>query len=76
MWGEEPSKTISLISNQLVEFQLEIPITQLPSKCTAAIQITKYMGFQYIWIDSLCIIQGSDPIAGADWEQCSQRAVH
>jgi hypothetical protein len=63
MWGEEPSKQLRLTSATLQEFQRDIPLDTLPSIFREAIQITHYLGFRYLWIDSLCIIQDSN----SDW---------
>lgn len=41
----------------------EIPLDAFPTTQRDAILIAKALGFQYIWLDSLCIIQDSDP----DW---------
>lgn len=41
------------------------PIQQLPATLRDAIVICRELGFQYIWIDALCIIQNSPN--GEDW---------
>ncbi|KAJ0116230.1 Heterokaryon incompatibility protein [Diaporthe amygdali] len=46
-------------------FQSRIPVSDLSLNFRDAIYATRKLGFRYIWIDSLCIIQGSD----GDWEQ-------
>lgn len=51
------------------ERQKKIPFSELPKTFQDAIIITRRLGIQYIWIDSLCIIQDS----GADWEQEAAR---
>jgi hypothetical protein len=43
----------------------EIPMTILPQTFRDAISITRRLGVQYLWIDSLCIIQDSEE----DWER-------
>jgi hypothetical protein len=43
----------------------EIPLSILPSTFQDAIVITRRLGIQYIWIDSLCIIQDS----AEDWSK-------
>lgn len=37
-----------------------IGLEMLPATFRHAIQITRDLGFQYLWIDSICIIQGPD----------------
>ncbi|KAF5013167.1 hypothetical protein FDECE_812 [Fusarium decemcellulare] len=65
MWGPDPSAGLRLTLEDLGHFKAEIPETSLPTKYLEAIRITKALGFQYIWIDSLCIIQDS----AEDWNK-------
>ncbi|KAK1775167.1 heterokaryon incompatibility protein-domain-containing protein [Copromyces sp. CBS 386.78] len=60
--SEEPLK---LEVNNLQDFQQEIPVERLPKSFQDAIEATRRLGIQYIWIDSLCIIQDSPD--GKDW---------
>lgn len=46
-------------------FKRDIQWWQLPKTFQDAIKITRHLGFTYIWIDSLCIIQDSDD----DWNR-------
>jgi hypothetical protein len=41
-----------------------IPLSSMPKTFRDAVEIVRVLGFQYLWIDSLCIIQGNT----ADWE--------
>ncbi|RSL58809.1 hypothetical protein CEP54_007539 [Fusarium duplospermum] len=41
-----------------------IPWTELPQSFRDAVAVTERLGFEYIWIDALCIIQDSS----ADWQ--------
>jgi hypothetical protein len=50
------------------ELKQNIDIKNLPKTYQDAIRITRSLGVQYLWIDSLCIIQ-DDP---DDWEQESK----
>ncbi|KAL2075865.1 hypothetical protein VTL71DRAFT_808 [Oculimacula yallundae] len=61
-WGEGLSFKLS--TRTLLSFQAEIPWNQLPLTFQDAIQITRRLGFHYLWIDALCIVQ-DDP---QDWE--------
>ncbi|KAF7943162.1 hypothetical protein EAE96_011104 [Botrytis aclada] len=56
-WGGQ-IETILTTSN-LQSLQKEIKMTSLPANFRDAILITRALGFQYLWIDSLCIIQDS-----------------
>ena len=56
-WG--PSGTVSLITteNTLSERVAGIPMETLPKSFQDAVTITRKLGFRYLWIDSLCILQ-------------------
>ena len=51
------------------EWKKNIPFEQLPQSFKDAVSITRGLGIQYLWIDSLCIIQ--DDVS--DWETESSR---
>ncbi|KAH7129826.1 heterokaryon incompatibility protein-domain-containing protein [Dactylonectria estremocensis] len=65
MWGPDPSVCLQLTISQLHDFESDIPLSLLPTKYLEAIRIAKSLGFRYIWIDSLCIIQDSEE----DWKK-------
>lgn len=52
-----PGKTIQLLPDNIERLQQCIPIGELPQTFQDAMKITRRLGYQYIWIDSLCIIQ-------------------
>ncbi|KAN0104287.1 HET domain containing protein [Hyaloscypha variabilis] len=60
-WGSLPFQTLQ--EKDLQEFFTQIPPSALRKTFQEAIETAKYMGFQYLWIDSLCIIQDSEE----DW---------
>jgi hypothetical protein len=66
MWGENHSQQLRLLEANLSAFQTESPMHKLASSATflEAIRVTRILGYRYIWIDSLCIIQDSS----SDWE--------
>ncbi|OAK93699.1 HET-domain-containing protein, partial [Phaeosphaeriaceae sp. SRC1lsM3a] len=64
VWGEDASKQLRLSNRRLEEFQVTIPLHEMPLIFVEAMRIARQIGFKYLWIDSLCIIQDSD----ADWE--------
>jgi len=66
-WGGPISPLLD--KNTLEPFQREIPLTSLPANFYDAIVITRQLAIQYLWIDSLCIVQDS----AEDWE--SESAV-
>ncbi|KAI1844737.1 hypothetical protein JX266_009193 [Neoarthrinium moseri] len=56
-WGTQ--NIIQLVSGTLAPFQRDVPITKLSQNFRDAALITAHLGYQYLWIDSLCIIQDS-----------------
>jgi hypothetical protein len=61
-WGKIPFLTTK--KDTLDERQAGIFMSSLPKNFTNAIETTRALGIQYIWIDSLCIIQDDSE----DWE--------
>ncbi|KAF2105649.1 hypothetical protein BDV96DRAFT_655421 [Lophiotrema nucula] len=57
-WGKPPHFCMNL--DNIKQYRRSIDISQLPQTFKDAIQINKVLGISYIWIDSLCIIQGAD----------------
>lgn len=45
----------------------------LPLTICEAVKVTSDLGLRYLWVDALCIIQGRDPVAKADWNEESAR---
>ncbi|PMD57449.1 uncharacterized protein K444DRAFT_535357, partial [Hyaloscypha bicolor E] len=45
----------------------ELKYTELPCTVKDAISVTRGMGFKCLWVDSICILQGSNAEAQADW---------
>ncbi|KAK0702356.1 heterokaryon incompatibility protein-domain-containing protein [Lasiosphaeris hirsuta] len=64
MWGDPSASPLRLIQATLEQFTSDIPLAGLPEKYVDAIRVTRALGFCYVWIDSLCIIQDSRE----DWE--------
>ncbi|KAJ4362550.1 hypothetical protein N0V83_010644 [Neocucurbitaria cava] len=65
MWGENHEEQLRLLEKDLASFQKDIPWDRLCASSTfkEAIRVTCTLGYRYLWIDSLCIIQDSK----ADW---------
>ncbi|KAF8849325.1 HET-domain-containing protein, partial [Acephala macrosclerotiorum] len=55
---------LKLTTGELESFKNSIPIHLLTRTFQDAIHVTRNLGLQYLWIDSLCIIQDSTQ----DWE--------
>ncbi|CAI6338535.1 unnamed protein product [Periconia digitata] len=66
-WGREPINTT--ITSNLRSRTLQIPWDELTKTFQHAITLTRDLGIEYIWIDSLCIVQDS----ASDWEIESAR---
>jgi hypothetical protein len=69
VWGR--SKFLCTTSANIHSLQQEIPVYELSRTFQDAFQITRRLGFRYLWIDSLCILQklGPDDAKSLkDWE--------
>lgn len=66
-WGSK--EIVKLTTKSLQQFLIDIPVTDLPKTFSEALYVTWFLGFEYLWIDSLCIIQDSK----ADWLEQSQK---
>jgi len=62
-WGG--ASVLKLVSRNLDEFQRSIPMESLARSFQDAVIITRNLGYQYLWIDALCIIQDSEE----DWNK-------
>jgi hypothetical protein len=60
-WGKH--QLVRLLESNLASFCQNVPYELLPPTFRDAIRLTRRLGFVYIWIDSLCIIQDS----AEDW---------
>jgi hypothetical protein len=68
-WGRKP--IIRLLASNLEELKKDVPWNRLSKTFQDAITVTWRLGFRYIWIDSLCILQGGDNLR--DWEYHAAR---
>ncbi|PQE08372.1 Heterokaryon incompatibility protein [Rutstroemia sp. NJR-2017a WRK4] len=71
-WGQLPSNQVPpyCTTKQNIEpRRVGFTVADLPRTFQDAIEVTRKLDLQYLWIDSLCILQG----AGGDWEQESKR---
>ncbi|KAH7045349.1 heterokaryon incompatibility protein-domain-containing protein [Macrophomina phaseolina] len=59
----------TLTRNSLIQFSREIPAAAISPNFQDAMRVVRMLGYRYIWIDALCIVQDSDE----DWRaECSQ----
>ncbi|KAG4421246.1 hypothetical protein IFR04_005657 [Cadophora malorum] len=66
-WGTERALTTTF--TRIEQHMTGIPDSGLPATFQDAVKITRMLGIQYLWIDSLCIIQ--DQLS--DWEHESAK---
>ena len=66
-WGKVP--LFNLNSSTVEAMKLGMPLSRLPRTFQDAIHIARKLGADYMWIDSLCIMQDSLE----DWQQVSAR---
>ena len=66
-WGGNTSFTLT--SSTFASWQLAIPLSSMPQTFRDAVTVTRHLGLQHLWIDSLCIQQDS----AADWAYESAR---
>jgi len=63
-WGGNQTFVTTLAT--LKEKEAGFPQSVLPQTLKDAISVTRSLGFRYIWIDALCIIQDSDEDKAAE----------
>lgn len=66
-WGREHFTILTRDNLQL--FYNHIPLKELPRAFTDAIEVTRELGLEYIWIDALCIIQDEAGRQNSDWSK-------
>lgn len=66
-WGQHPT-FLKLTSENLERMCLEVPLKDLPLAFQHAVDITKWLGINYLWIDSLCMLQ-SGKGSSDDWRK-------
>lgn len=57
-WGQGPH--FCTYRDNLDEYKKNISFKKLPAMFQNAVTTTRELGLQYLWIDSICIIQGED----------------
>jgi hypothetical protein len=64
MWGDGGPPSLRLLNHtvgrSLVDLQRKINWSELTSTHQHAIQVARELGYNYIWIDALCVIQNDD----------------
>ncbi|KAF2140906.1 uncharacterized protein K452DRAFT_42686 [Aplosporella prunicola CBS 121167] len=73
-WGVE--RFLTLTTQNEAHMMNEVPLDALAIKFRDAIEITSGLGFGYLWIDSLCILQDSPEDWGAESARMAQVFEH
>lgn len=68
-WGTEPFEVIN--PQNLARMTEGMPVNSLPLTIQDAMEFTRLLGIRYLWVDSLCILQGESVEARADWNEQS-----
>lgn len=58
-WGPPETITTQLNDTTYEDYKKGIPVAALPKTFFDAVAFTRKLGQRYLWIDSLCIVQGS-----------------
>ncbi|KID82946.1 HET domain protein [Metarhizium guizhouense ARSEF 977] len=66
-WGA--SRPLVTDAESLAARKAQVPESELPETFRNAVLITRRLGVRYLWIDSLCILQGTEARAQADWQR-------
>ncbi|KAH7369610.1 heterokaryon incompatibility protein-domain-containing protein [Rhexocercosporidium sp. MPI-PUGE-AT-0058] len=67
-WGSETGIPFTTTTSLNIEDRKRgIPMDELPRTFLDAVRITRRLGIRFLWIDSLCILQGHDDSAKAEW---------
>ncbi|PSR93857.1 heterokaryon incompatibility protein-domain-containing protein [Coniella lustricola] len=62
-WGQGNTSAMTTSTNLNDRLQ-GFPIASLPQTVQDAITVTRKLGFQYIWIDAMCIVQAAHGVPG------------
>lgn len=62
-WGK--ADFVKLKDSLILRYQNAIAFEELPKSFRDSIEVTRRLGFHYLWIDAMCISQDS----AADWEE-------
>lgn len=62
-WGK--ALPLTTTRDNIAALKANVPWSQLPPAFQDAIEISRHLGINYLWIDALCIVQGDK----LDWEK-------
>jgi hypothetical protein len=64
-WLVNNDTQLKLTNDNIVQLKKNVSIVEVSKTFRDAMQISKQLGVRYLWIDSLCIVQGDND----DWKQ-------
>ncbi|KAF1982576.1 HET-domain-containing protein [Aulographum hederae CBS 113979] len=66
--------TPTTLSDRIEGFSMD----DLPRTLRDAVRVTRELGCDYLWVDAICILQGTDEAAKADWlkESAAMKSVY
>jgi hypothetical protein len=67
-WGKKENHPLKTTRQTLAQHLKSIPMSSLPKTFQDAVVATRALGFHFLWIDSLCIVQDDEN----DWRRESQ----
>lgn len=67
-WGHpyEGNQTGQTLWKNIEQYKEAIPVQELPNTVVDAIRLCCKLGFEFLWVDRLCIVQDQDPSTGTD----------
>lgn len=72
-WGDPKLMTAKLTAHTLASYQKRLHFDALPKTFQDAVVYTRRLGIQYLWIDSLCIIQRDEERDSPDDAELSRQ---
>ncbi|KUJ16762.1 HET-domain-containing protein [Mollisia scopiformis] len=70
-WGS--SQQLVTTPSNIARYKTSLPLSQFPATIKDAVTVTRQLGVRYLWVDALCILQGSSLEAQQDWRRESSR---
>ncbi|KAK4449816.1 heterokaryon incompatibility protein-domain-containing protein [Podospora aff. communis PSN243] len=72
-WGAGHDASYLTTTANLQQRQAGFPVDILPRTLRDAVRVTRRLRLRYLWVDAICILQGTDEHARADWTAESGR---